>query len=417
MKVVHINANRGGGAALCAFRISKSLKDRGVESSVIVAGGSPTEQYQVVPRDNDPWSRNKLTRRFKHLLIKLNIWSGYEQLQYKLYKSQNRASTPIFAHIPLSNYRSLSQHPLVKDADIIHLHWVSGFIDYPSFFKEIQKPIVWTMHDKYPALGLMHYSSVFFPLPKQLTSIDNHCRKIKRQAMLQNKQIQLVAISEYMIDLCRQSNVLRGFPIKLIHNGVDTSIFKLSSQNKARTELGLPIFNTDEVKTTIFMICGCDISSRNKGLDRCIEALQMLETKDFLLLCVGPEPKQQIQAKFPIIYTGTISAQEKLALVYSACDYFILASYEETFAQTPLEAMACGRPVISTPCSGAKDLIRPINGIMCDGFLPQDLFSGIKKAMQTCYQEESIRDYIVQNFSYEVIGQEYLNLYNKLLQK
>lgn len=30
----------------------------------------------------------------------------------------------------------IMKHPIVKEADIIHLHWVAGFLDYNSFFKQ-----------------------------------------------------------------------------------------------------------------------------------------------------------------------------------------------------------------------------------------------------------------------------------------
>src|SRR5690606_32821939 len=57
--------------------------------------------------------------------------------------------------IPTTKY-NLFSHPAVQRADIIHLHWVSRFLNY-SFFKDINKPVIWTLHDMNPFLGGFHY--------------------------------------------------------------------------------------------------------------------------------------------------------------------------------------------------------------------------------------------------------------------
>ncbi|MDR2993391.1 MAG: hypothetical protein LBV11_06090, partial [Bacillus cereus] len=61
------------------------------------------------------------------------------------------------ASIPFSSYR-LENHPLIKEADIIHLHWIAdNFLNYPTFFKNIKQPIVWTLHDINPFRGIFHF--------------------------------------------------------------------------------------------------------------------------------------------------------------------------------------------------------------------------------------------------------------------
>jgi glycosyltransferase involved in cell wall biosynthesis len=60
-----------------------------------------------------------------------------------------------FSH-PFSRYR-IEQHPWVREADVINLHWVSCFLDYARFFATVEKPIVWTLHDQNPYLGGFHY--------------------------------------------------------------------------------------------------------------------------------------------------------------------------------------------------------------------------------------------------------------------
>ena len=77
--------------------------------------------------------------------------------------------------------------------------------------------------------------------------------------------------------------------------------------------------------------------------------------------------------------------------------------------------MACGTPVISTPCSGASDLLRPFNGVLCDGFEPADLVNGIRKALAQKYDRKAIRDYIIENYDYTVIARKYIKLYERVV--
>jgi glycosyltransferase involved in cell wall biosynthesis len=421
MKVVHINATRGGGAALCALRISDSLKAKGVETHMIVSSGETTDTFTVVQKDRNFWDETKMRRRIRNQLLRFNLFYGEDQLERKLWKANQKSSEHVFSHLPLTSYKSLSHHPLIEEADIVHLHWISGFVDYPSFFKEVKKPIVWTLHDKYPAVGLMHYCSEFFPVPKALVPIDQECREIKRKAVQGLKNLHIVAISKLMLEICDKSDILHGLDTTLIHNGVDTNIFKPTEKSEARQELGLPIQNEDGAKTTIFMVCGFDIFSRNKGLSRVIQALNGIDLPNKMLICIGavPESMPDLKASFPIKFFGLIKDSTLLSKLYSAADFYIQASLEETFAQTPLEAMSCGTPVVLTPCSGAPEIIHPYNGILCDGFEVNDLRQGIQDALKEeqkgSFSPSLIRANMVDNFSYDIIADQYLKLYEKVL--
>jgi len=65
-------------------------------------------------------------------------------------------NTSVTWYSPITDF-DLTQSDLVKEADVIHLHWIAGFVDYESFFSNIKKTIVWTLHDENIALGGFHY--------------------------------------------------------------------------------------------------------------------------------------------------------------------------------------------------------------------------------------------------------------------
>lgn len=63
-----------------------------------------------------------------------------------------------------------------------------------------------------------------------------------------------------------------------------------------------------------------------------------------------------------VVFTGAVE-QERLPLVYSAADVFVLPSLSETWGLVVNEAMCCELPVaISNRCGCAKDLVTPDTG-------------------------------------------------------
>ena len=56
---------------------------------------------------------------------------------------------------------------------------------------------------------------------------------------------------------------------------------------------------------------------------------------------------------------------DELIQLYSACDVFVLPSLQEGFSMVILEALACGKPVVTTFAGGTTDLgLTPPGGII-----------------------------------------------------
>lgn len=410
MRVLHINTLRDGGAAWCVFRLSKALAREGVESRVLIAEGEAMPEGvegEIAVKDRSIWNTNRYLRSIKKRLSRLGWWLvDYEKME-KRFNKLNTAH--VCSHQPLSQYKNIAHHPLVEWADVIHLHWVAGFVDYPTFFKEVRKPVVWTLHDKYPAEGVQHYSSDYFPVPEEMRDLDSLCRRIKRRGVEKAFNLNLVAVSATMLDVCRQSDVLRGFPVTLIHNGVDVDVYRPCDKQAARKELGL------DREACIFLFSSYYIHDRNKGLDRIVRALEQTEIPNKVLVCVGKFLNELIPtSSFPIVIAGLLGSQSKMAGYYAAADYFVQCSYEESFGQTVIEAMSCGTPVVSTPCGISLELIRPSNGVICKGFDSDAIAAGIAEALKHRYDGDAIRQYISAHYSYDLIAKQYIEQYRKV---
>jgi glycosyltransferase involved in cell wall biosynthesis len=218
-----------------------------------------------------------------------------------------------------------------------------------------------------------------------------------------------------MKDIISSSDLLKPFPVELIHNGVDTEIFRRVNSDRSLLSDFLSLLEKD---TKVFLFSSYNICDKRKGLDRLFSALEMLKNIkrcNVALIVIGNIDKEiKKDISFPIYYTGLVKSQAELAKIYSSVDYFVNASYEEGFAQTPLEAMACGTPVITTPCSGASDLIKPFNGIICNGCCADNLVEGIIRALKIEYDVEAIRQHIIDRYDYSKIAKKYIKLYKNI---
>jgi glycosyltransferase involved in cell wall biosynthesis len=94
----------------------------------------------------------------------------------------------------------------------------------------------------------------------------------------------------------------------------------------------------------------------------------------------------QTDAPFQFIYSPT---REELAELYATCDLFVSASWREGFGLPPLEAMACGAPVVLTDSGGVREYARP--GENCLLVPPRDP-PALATAMLTVLGDQTLSD-------------------------
>lgn len=413
MKILHINASQQGGAALCAIRICKALNAQGIESRMLFADGKELPEGidgAIARPDKNWWDSNILTRIARRVLVDTPLYPMDKyKMDRKLQKVNSRLPKRLYLHGPFSNYKNIAHHPLVEWADVIHLHWVPDFVDYPTFFKEVKKPIVWTLHDHFPAVGVMHFEkNGKESVPTSLKCLDIFCRDVKHKSLETVNRLNVVAISKQMEIICKKSDILGGFPITLINNGIEEYIYKPVDKLIARKALGI------QQNHFVISFCSQTLSDERKGLRELILAIERIGIKNITIVCIGGGDLP-IKTSINVIKAGTISNSSIMNLLYSSSDYFAMPSYQEGFAQTPMEAMACGTPVIAFPCSGTEELITNENGIICDDFTVDALESAINQALNTHFDRDKVRDSVVSRFRYDLIAKKYIDLYNSIL--
>jgi glycosyltransferase involved in cell wall biosynthesis len=147
--------------------------------------------------------------------------------------------------------------------------------------------------------------------------------------------------------------------ITIIPCGVNTTECYPVNKSFARSLLGLPY---DE---RILLQLGRMVP--RKGVDNVIVALSKVKCKDakVRLLIVGGDADtaaeltrlQQLARDLKVsdkVYFAGQKSREELKYYYAAADLFITTPWYEPFGITPLEAMACGTPVIGSKVGGIK---------------------------------------------------------------
>jgi len=156
--------------------------------------------------------------------------------------------------------------------------------------------------------------------------------------------------------------------LPVLYMGIDHTAFnpqlRMASREQARKELGVH----DE--QFVLLLVGNDW--RKKGLYTLLGALPLLADRQVLLFVVGDDEKlpyqEQIHRSGLSDRVRFLPSRQDVAFYYAAADAYVGPSLEDTFAQPPAEAMACGLGVITSATNGTAEIIT--DGV--DGLIVQD---------------------------------------------
>lgn len=154
---------------------------------------------------------------------------------------------------------------------------------------------------------------------------------------------------------------------------------------------------------------------RYKKCDLVIDAFNDLDLP-LKIIGRGPDKKYlQKKAKNNIEFLGYLSNDE-IKKYYQEAKAFVFAA-EEDFGIVPVEAMACGRPVIAYNGGGVKEsVIDGVTGVLFDEQTPQCLIDTIKNFDSKKFDPTRTRNQ-AEKFSKEVFKKKYLEAIEAILRK
>ncbi|MBP8245034.1 MAG: glycosyltransferase, partial [Chitinophagaceae bacterium] len=117
-----------------------------------------------------------------------------------------------------------------------------------------------------------------------------------------------------------------------------------------------------------------------------------------------------------IQFTGEIP-YEQVAKAMQESDCLLLFSHIENSPCVIGEALCCGLPVIASRVGGIPELIQEGHGILVPPANENELMRAMIQIKQTIaqYNRHSIAQEAASRFSYETVGKQLLDVYNRLL--
>ena len=408
MKIVHLSLEDSFGAGRAAIRINQAVCKNGGDSSVYVLNKNEMADSCAIPLKRSDRLKVLLYDRINHMLLKKYGDHGYFHVdRYGI---------------------NLMKYPEIAEADLLHFHWVNEGIwskDFVRALIETGKPIVWTMHDMWTFTGGCHYDDFCGKYKNQCTACKvlgstrkkDDAKKAQRRKkdVLSKLNIQLVGCSQWITDQANESMIGSGLRRKTvcIPNPTNENVFKIYDK-----ELCKNLLEVNPKKEMILFGAVNAASDRRKGAQYLIDALKRLDPKRYVLGVFGSQEVDLGIHNFEIVNFGRISDDFHLALIYNAADVFVAPSMQENLANTVMESLTCGTPVVAFDIGGMPDMIlHGENGYLAKAFEVSDLEKGIKAAVCIAGKREEIRQSVIDRFSERKVGIAYLNLYNEILNK
>ena len=233
------------------------------------------------------------------------------------------------------------------DADVISIHIV-----FAEFCRQVR-----------PELSLRRNPITFWP---RLIHRKTYYALVKflERRLYTDPRISLILIAQKTAeDLKRFYGREDALPV--VYMGIDHKTFNPEARTQLRKEmrkhLGLP-----ENLFTLLLI-GNDW--KKKGLAALVAALRMLKDLPVGLLVAGqddPSPyRETIRESGLEDRVRFLPPRGDIIRYYAAADAYVGPSLEDTFAQPPAEAMACGLPVITSATNGTAEIITDgVNGLI-----------------------------------------------------
>jgi glycosyltransferase involved in cell wall biosynthesis len=114
---------------------------------------------------------------------------------------------------------------------------------------------------------------------------------------------------------------------------------------------------------------------------------------------------------------GHVSDDVTLAVLYNAADVFVAPSVEENLANTALESLACGTPVVAFRVGGFPDVIESRrNGYLAAPLNAADMAEGIRWALAELSpgMRDRCRQSILRDFTLQKQADRFIDLYTKV---
>lgn len=232
-----------------------------------------------------------------------------------------------------------------------------------------QAPTILTLHDAWLLSGHCAHSFdcerwkigcghcpdlTIYPSIHRDATADNWQQK---QKILARSRLYIATPSQWLMEKVKQSMLTPSIvEARVIHNGVDLTVFQPANCRSVRAVLGIP-------QDTIMLLLTANGIRRNMWKDydtlrsSVARVAEHMDGQRVLCVALGEDLPMERVGRAELRFVPYQKDPDVVARYYQAADVYVHAAKVDTFPNTVLEALACGTPVVATAVGGIPEQI------------------------------------------------------------
>lgn len=219
----------------------------------------------------------------------------------------------------------------------------------------------------------------------------------------------IMPVSDYLKEAMLSHNLIGNYTV--VPNVVDIHLFVPKEKEESPITKYVHISTLDDVQKNV------------SGIIRAFKNVQQINPHTELTI-IGENADKEILQKLAndlglsdqIIFKGRLKI-EQIVNEINASDVLVMFSNYETFSLVIAEAFACGKPVITSRAGGLTDFVTPDLGFIVEKKNEEQLADAMLNFAlhKKNYDRKHIRDYVLERYSKEKIGEQLNQVYDRVL--
>ncbi len=237
-----------------------------------------------------------------------------------------------------------------------------------------------------------------------------------------NKATKIIAVSE-----STKRDIMKYYKVKeekiaVTLEGADSSFRPINDVDKLES-----IKKKYAIDADFILYVGVLFKRRN--ITRLLEAFSLLirdRNINYKLVIAGPQKgyinlQENIEnygIRDKVIYLGYVE-QADMPLLYNAASFFVYPSLYEGFGLPVLEAMSCGKAVVTSNVSSLPEILADA-GLLINPYKTEELYDAMYRLAQDSALREKLSNMALERskiFSWDKMSEETINIYKNLAVK